>query len=77
MGSGAGATVSTFGAGAGNGPTASPSSPVSSSGIEEGAATGSEKTGSILVVLVMSSIAFVDHCLPFDFVPLYAHLLNL
>ena len=27
-------------------------------GIEDGAATGSEKTGSILVVLVMSSIAF-------------------
>ncbi len=56
MGSGLGVTISTFGSG--KGPIASPSSPVSPSGTEDGAATGSEKTGSILVVLVMSSIAF-------------------
>ena len=56
MGSGPGITISTFGSG--KGPIASSSSPVSPSGIEDGAATGSEKTGSILVVLVMSSIAF-------------------
>ena len=56
IGSGAGATISTFGSG--NGPTGSPNSPVSPSGTEEGAATGSEKTGSILVVLVILSIAF-------------------
>ena len=42
----------------GNGPFGSPSSPVSPSGTEDGAATGSEKTGSMLVVLVISSIAF-------------------
>jgi len=52
IGSGAG------GKGPGKGPTGSPSSPVSPSGIEDGAATGSEKTGSTLVVLVISSIAF-------------------
>ena len=56
MPSGAGATTSNLGSG--NGPTGSPSSPVSPSGTEDGAATGSEKTGSMLVVLVMSSIAF-------------------
>ena len=56
MGSGPGVTISTLGSG--KGPIASSSSPVSPSGIEDGAATGSEKTGSILVVLVMSSIAF-------------------
>ncbi len=56
IGSGAGVTISTFGSG--KGPTGSPSSPVSPSGTEDGAATGSEKTGSTLVVLVMSSIAF-------------------
>ena len=56
IGSGSGATISTLGSG--KGPTGSPSSPVSPSGIEDGAATGSEKTGSVLVVLVMSSIAF-------------------
>lgn len=56
IGSGAGATISTFGSG--KGPTGSPNSPVSPSGTEDGAATGSEKTGSVLVVLVMSSIAF-------------------
>ena len=56
IGSGAGATISSFGSG--KGPTGSPSSPVSPSGTEDGAATGSEKTGSMLVVLVMSSIAF-------------------
>ena len=56
IGSGAGMTASTFGSG--KGPTGSPSSPVSPSGTEDGAATGSENTGSILVVLVMSSIAF-------------------
>ena len=56
MPSGAGATTSSFGSG--KGPTGSPSSPVSPSGTEDGAATGSEKTGSMLVVLVMSSIAF-------------------
>ena len=49
-------TTSTFGAG--NGPTGSASSPVSSSGTDEGAATGSLKTGSLLVLLVMSLIAF-------------------
>ena len=53
-GSGAGAST----LGSGNGPTGSPSSPVSPSGIEDGAATGSENTGSILVVFVISSIAF-------------------
>ena len=42
----------------GKGPMGSLSSPVSPSGTEDGAATGSEKTGSILVVLVISSIAF-------------------
>ena len=31
---------------------------MSPSGTEDGAATGSEKTGSTLVVLVISSIAF-------------------
>lgn len=56
MGSGLGATISTLGSG--KGPTGSSSSPVSPSGTDEGAATGSEKTGSILVLLVMSSIAF-------------------
>ena len=56
MGSGAGGAISIFGSG--NGPTGSASSPVSPSGIEDGAATGSEKTGSSLVVLVISSIAF-------------------
>ena len=56
MGSGVGTTISSFGSG--KGPTGSPSSPVSPSGTDEGAATGSEKTGSMLVVLVMSSIAF-------------------
>ena len=56
MASGAGATTSSWGSG--NGPTGSPNSPVSPSGTEDGAATGSEKTGSMLVVLVISSIAF-------------------
>ena len=56
IGSGAGVTISSLGSG--KGPTGSPNSPVSPSGTEEGAATGSEKTGSILVLLVMSSIAF-------------------
>ena len=56
IGSVAGGTISSLGAG--KGPTGSPSSPVSPSGTEEGAATGSEKTGSVLVVLVISSIAF-------------------
>ena len=56
IGAGASVTVATFGSG--NGPTGSSSSPVSPSGTEEGAATGSEKTGSMLVVLVISSIAF-------------------
>lgn len=56
MGSGPGVTISTLGSG--KGPTGSSSSPVSPSGTEDGAATGSEKTGSTLVVLVMSSIAF-------------------
>ena len=56
---GSGATGGAIiGVGSGKGPTGSPSSPVSPSGMEEGAATGSEKTGSTLVVLVMSSIAF-------------------
>lgn len=55
-GAGAGAIGSTLGSG--KGPIGSPSSPVSPSGTEDGAATGSEKTGSTLVVLVMSSIAF-------------------
>lgn len=54
--SGAGATTSSLGSG--KGPTGSPSSPVSPSGTEEGAATGSEKTGSIFVLLVISSMAF-------------------
>lgn len=54
--SGVGATTSNLGSG--KGPIGSPSSPVSPSGTEDGAATGSEKTGSIFVVLVMSSIAF-------------------
>ena len=54
--SGAGTTISTLGSG--KGPIGSPSSPVSPSGTEDGAATGSEKTGSTLVVLVISSIAF-------------------
>ena len=45
-------------AGSANGPIGSPSSPVSSSGTVEGAAMGSEKTGSIFVLLVISSIAF-------------------
>ena len=64
IGSGAGGTILSLGsgagagAGAGNGPTGALSSPVSPSGMVEGAATGSEKTGSVLVVLVMSSIAF-------------------
>lgn len=53
-----GAGVTTSSLGSGNGPTGSPSSPVSPSGTEDGAATGSEKTGSMLVVLVISSIAF-------------------
>ena len=56
IGSGAGGTISTFGSG--KGPTGSANSPVSSSGMDDGAATGSEKTGSVLVVLVISSIAF-------------------
>ena len=47
-----------IGLGAGKGPTDSASSPESPSGIDEGAATGSAKTGSLLVVFVMSSIAF-------------------
>ena len=46
------------GNGSGNGPTGSARAPVSPSGTEEGAATGSEKTGSVLVLFVMSSIAF-------------------
>lgn len=45
-------------AGFAKGPIGSPSSPVSSSGTVEGAAMGSEKTGSIFVLLVISSIAF-------------------
>lgn len=57
-----GAGVSTAGAvgtsGSGNGPTGSSRMPVSPSGIEEGAAIGSEKTGSMLVELVILSIAF-------------------
>lgn len=58
IGSPAGAVgISTLG-GSGKGPTASSSSPVSPSGTEDGAATGSEKTGSTLVVFVMLSIAF-------------------
>lgn len=73
MGSGAGATISTFGSG--NGPTGSPSSPVSPSGTEDGAATGSEKTGSILVVLVMSSIAFCRSLSTVLFWSIIAHLL--
>ncbi len=56
IGSGAGGSISACGSG--NGPTGSPSSPASPSGTEEGAATGSEKTGSTFVVFVMSSIAF-------------------
>ena len=56
IGSGAGVTIPSFGSG--NGPIGSPSSPVSPSGIEDGAATGSEKIGSTLVSLVMLSIAF-------------------
>lgn len=57
IGSVAGAVgISTFGSG--KGPTDSPSSPVSPSGTDDGAATGSEKTGSTLVVFAMSSIAF-------------------
>lgn len=44
--------------GSGKGPTDSASSPVSPSGTDDGAATGSEKTGSTFVVLVISSIAF-------------------
>ena len=55
-GSAAGAGISTLGAG--NGPTDSASSPVSPSGTDDGAATGSEKTGSALVVFVILSIAF-------------------
>ena len=42
----------------GNGPIGSPSSPVSPSGIVDGAATGSEKTGSFFVAPAISSIAF-------------------
>ncbi len=57
IGSGAGAVTSIFG-GSVNGPTGSSSSPESPSGIDEGAATGSEKTGSTLVLLVILSIAF-------------------
>ena len=56
------------GAGSGNGPTGSPSSPVSPSGIEDGAATGSEKTGSILVVFVMLSIAFCRSLSTLEFI---------
>ena len=56
MPSGAGVTTAILGWG--KGPFGSPSSPVSPSGTEDGAATGSEKTGSTLVVLVISSIAF-------------------
>ena len=56
MASGAGVTTSSLGSG--KGPTGSPSSPLSPSGTEDGAATGSEKTGSMLVVFVISSIAF-------------------
>ena len=55
-GSGAGGTISAALV-SGKGPIGSPSSPVSPSGIEEGAATGSEKTGSTLVALVILSIA--------------------
>ena len=61
IGSGAGGTISTLASGiggTGKGPTGSLSSPVSPSGMEDGAATGSEKTGSELVVFVMSSIAY-------------------
>ncbi len=61
MGSVAGGTISMWvsgrGAGVGNGPMGSLSSPVSPSGTEDGAATGSENTGSVLVVLVILSIA--------------------
>ena len=46
------------GFGAINGPTGSAILPVSPSGMEDGAATGSAKTGSELVFFVMSSIAF-------------------
>jgi hypothetical protein len=53
--SGAGSGI---GSGAGNGPTDSANSPLSPSGTEDGAATGSAKTGSLLVVFVISSIAF-------------------
>lgn len=56
IGSGVGGVMATCGSG--NGPIDSSSSPVSPSGTEDGAATGSEKTGSVLVLLVMSSIAF-------------------
>ena len=65
-GRGAGATGRGIGRGAGAvagrisliGPTGSPRTPLSPSGTEDGAATGSEKTGSTLVFFVMSSIAF-------------------
>ncbi len=61
IGSGAGVVTSTLAStfgGSVKGPTGSSSSPESPSGILEGAATGSEKTGSTLVLLVMLSIAF-------------------
>ena len=57
IGSVAGA-VGTSTLGSGKGPTGSLSSPVSPSGTDDGAATGSENTGSTLVVLAMSSMAF-------------------
>ncbi len=64
IGSGPWVTTSTFGAG--NGPTGSPSSPVSPSGTDDGAATGSEKTGSSLVLFVILSIAFCRSSLSTD-----------
>ena len=57
IGVGSGIGVTGAGSGVGNGPTDSANSPVSPSGTEDGAAIGSAKTGSLLVLFVISLIA--------------------
>ncbi len=67
-----------------NGPTGSAITPLSPSGIEDGAAIGSEKTGSTFVFFVMSSIAFCKSlstvgfiCPPFYYAYIYCSTLFL
>ena len=71
---GAGGVIGASSAGSANGPIGSPNSPVSSSGTVDGAATGSEKTGSMFVLLVISSIAFCKSLSTVWFWSIFAHL---